>query len=70
MTTSSWTQDQLDALEAAIAEGVQTVKYQDKEVTYRSLDEMIKVRSLMRKALGVETSQQRVYATVDKGLFK
>jgi hypothetical protein len=36
----AWTQAQIDALEDAIATGVQTVKHGDKTVTYASLDEM------------------------------
>lgn len=50
----SFTQTQLDALTEAIAEGTFKVKYQDKEVTYRSLEEMIKLRELMRQELGID----------------
>lgn len=49
---ASFTQDQLDSLEAAIAEGVLVVEYKDKKVQYRSVDEMLKIRELMREALG------------------
>lgn len=49
----AYTQAQLDALEAAIAEGALTVKYQDKQVTYRSLDEMMRIRNLIRDSLGL-----------------
>lgn len=48
----SFTQEQLDALEAAIAEGTLTVKYADKEVTYRSLDELLRIRNLISRSLG------------------
>lgn len=48
----AFTQDQLDAIEAAIAEGTLTVKYADKEVTYRSLDELLRIRALIVGALG------------------
>lgn len=60
---SSFTVARLEALEAAIADGVLTVKYSDKEITYRSLDEMMKIRELMRKKLGLKKS------CGDKGLF-
>lgn len=43
----AWTQNDLTVLESAIAQGALTVKYADKEVTYRSLDEMLKLRELM-----------------------
>lgn len=52
--TSGFTQEKLDALENAIAEGVLKVKYQDKEVTYRTLDEMLRLRDIMRRAVGLE----------------
>lgn len=45
----AFTQSQLDALDAAIAEGVLVVKYADKEVTYRSLNDMLRIRELMAK---------------------
>lgn len=65
----AWTQTQLDALETAIAEGVLTVRYQDKQVTYRSLDEMIRVRNLMRESLGIVTrSSVEVKPEFSKGL--
>ena len=44
--TTGFTQEKLDALENAIAEGVLKVKYQDKEVQYRSLDEMLRLREI------------------------
>lgn len=51
---SGFTFADLTALEKAIAEGVRRVKYTDKEIEYRSLDEMMKARALMRDALGVK----------------
>ena len=48
-----WTQAQLDALEAAIAEGVEEVKYQDKTVKYRSIKQMMALRDVMRADLGL-----------------
>lgn len=50
---TAFTSEQLAALEKAIAEGVYKVKYQDKEVEYRSLSEMITLRNLMRRELGL-----------------
>lgn len=68
MSSSSWTQADLDALEAAIAKGVRRVKYSDKEIWYHSLDEMLKLRDTMRKCLGKAAKTVRVYASHDKGL--
>lgn len=60
---SPFTFERLQALEAAIAEGVLKVKYSDKEIEYRTLDEMLKAREIMRKALGMNSKSG------DAGLF-
>ena len=66
----AYTIEQLTALEAAIAEGALTVKYQDKLVQYRSLDEMIRIRKLMRDDLGLNgTSGGRRLASFSKGHY-
>lgn len=66
----AWTQQQLDRLEAAIAEGALVVKYQDKQVTYRSLAEMQQTRTMMRDALGLNSNSTGgvVYPSFSKGL--
>lgn len=51
----AWTQAQLDALDLALAQGALTVKYADKQVTYRSLDEMIRIRNLIANSLSAST---------------
>ena len=40
-------QTQLDALDAAIASGELTVKYNGKEITYRSINELVRARNLI-----------------------
>lgn len=64
----AWTIEDIDALKAAIAKGVQRVKYQDKEVTYHSVDDMLKALRLMEQELGVKAKGARVYAESGKGL--
>lgn len=64
----AWQQSDLDALETALAKGVRRVRYSDKEVEYQSIDDMIKVRELMRQQLSVTTRPQRIYARFSKGL--
>lgn len=49
----TWTADQLTALEESIALGATTVQYTDRTVTYRSLTDMMKLRDLMRRDLGL-----------------
>jgi hypothetical protein len=40
-------QAQLDALDAAIASGELTVKYNGKEITYRSINELVRARNIV-----------------------
>lgn len=66
---ASFTQEQFDALNAAIAEGALTVKYSDKEVTYRSLNDMLRTRALIAKDLGLLCDNAgRRYAVYNSGL--
>lgn len=65
----AFTQAQIDALEKAIAEGTTRVKYQDREVTYRSLEEMMQILNMMKKSLGLIFGQIKVIKPeFDKGL--
>jgi len=63
----SFTTEQLEALEKAIAEGILSVKYSDKMITYRSLDEMLKSRDLMRRSLGLLNDGGRILPSTSKG---
>jgi hypothetical protein len=63
----AYTQIQLDALEAAIAEGTLKVEYGDKKVEYRSLNEMIRIRDLMKAELDGLPKQKRTYGAFSKG---
>jgi len=55
----AFTQAQLDALEAAIASGQLKVQYQDKSVTYASLDEMLRLRNLIKDELAGPSATDR-----------
>lgn len=61
--TSGFTIEKLTILETAIADGVLTVSYSDKTVTYRSLDEMLRIRNMMRSSLGLKETGE------NSGLF-
>lgn len=63
----AWTQNDLIALEQAIATGARKVKYSDKEVEYRSLDEMYQILNDMKQELGVGKPRRR-YAEHSKGI--
>ena len=65
----AYTQSQLDTLEAAIGQGSLEVWYGDKHVVYRSLVEMLQIRDMMRKDLGlISKSDSRKLANFSKGL--
>ena len=65
----AWTQENLDDLKAAIAEGVTSVAYRDRTVVYRSLDEMLRTKDLIESELSSSSAAtervQRV--SFDKG---
>jgi len=61
----AWTQTQLDAMNTAIAEGTLTVRFADRSVTYRSLNEMLRIRTLMMDEIGtnaVVKDQMRTFS--------
>lgn len=65
----AWTQEQLTALEDAIAQGALRVRYSDKEVQYRSLAEMLQLRDMIRQELGLnKPGGRRLLAKHSKGL--
>jgi hypothetical protein len=51
----AWTQQQLDAIEAAIASGELTVRFGDRTVTYRSMEELLQARAVIKDALAAES---------------
>jgi hypothetical protein len=64
----SWTQTDLDRLEAAIAKGVRSVTYQSGSVTYASTAEMFQIRDAMQIALGVSQGVSRSAGAYNNGL--
>jgi|DEB0MinimDraft_12_1074336.scaffolds.fasta_scaffold215147_1 hypothetical protein len=71
MATPRWTIEQYNALNAAYAEGVKTVQYSDKMVTYRSLDEMLRILNDMARDLGIGENAARpaAYAGRNVGCY-
>lgn len=64
----AFTVDQIDALKSAIAEGVLKVKYADKEVEYRSLNDMVRTLKMMEAEVYPQKSSGRKYASFTNGL--
>lgn len=64
----AYSQTDLDAIEESIASGTLKVKYADKEVTYRSLDELMKIRDMIRRSLGKTSTSGNLNPVYSKGL--
>lgn len=65
------TTEDLEKLESAIFSGTRRVKYQDKEVEYASIDEMIRVRNLLiTKLSSTSPIQLQAKAPVYDGGFE
>lgn len=67
----AFTQPQLDALKDAIAQGALTVKYADKEVTYRGLSEMMRIKAIMENEInaGAAKPSRNIKVGFSKGLY-
>lgn len=66
---SSFTQAQLDALEAMIAGGVLESEYDGKRLKYRSMAELIRARDIVKNGLGstAVTRVNHVNPVFDRG---
>ncbi|MFZ4546732.1 MAG: phage head-tail joining protein [Bacteroidales bacterium] len=65
-----YTIEQYNALTEAIATGSFTVKYADKEVTYRSLKEMLTIKNIIKGELFPSTTNtRRKLASYSKGIY-
>ena len=67
----AYTQAQLDALTKSLAMGAMKVKYEDREVTYMSLEQMRSLKREMEAELGLSTEStnpRRRMGVYDNGL--
>jgi hypothetical protein len=62
-----FTQAQLDAIDAGIAFSALTVRYEGKSTTFRSLDDMLRIRSLIAAALGMVGQSRTLIAAHYRG---
>ena len=65
--SAAWTVKDLAALEKALAQGVKSVKYTDKEIEYRTLNEMLRLRDVIKQSLGLVKKSNRLLASFSKG---
>lgn len=64
---SNFTEDDLKAIEQAIASGALRVEYNDRTVIYRSIKELKEAREMIRRCLGKSKKGGRVLITNSKG---
>ena len=68
----AWNSSDVLALEQAIKEGAKVVQYSDRRVEYHSLDEMLKLLTVMRGEVNQPNNKSgigtRRYASHSKGL--
>jgi hypothetical protein len=64
----SWTTTDLTAIENAIASGELRVSFQDRSVEYRSIEELLKARDVIKAAVDptVSASTRSTYASFTK----
>lgn len=60
----AWTQSDIDALKAAMAQGIKRVRYVSGEVEYQSVDDMRKVLADMQREVSPD-SRRRVARVVN-----
>lgn len=71
MSNTSFTSDQLKALESAYASGTLELTYEGKRIKYRSLDEMERAINTIRRELGRTSGtkrSRRVHLSSKRGL--
>ena len=68
-TTADFTEDDLKRINAAIASGAMKVEYNDRVVHFKSTNDLLKQRELIRRCLGkVKVGGNRILCKVSKGL--
>lgn len=60
---STFTQAHLAAIEEAIAGGYLKVRYDDKEVTYQSMGDLLKARALIAAQVNQASPMRKVYVS-------
>lgn len=66
----AYSQEDLDALKAAIASGVRTVTSGDTTTTYQNLDQMLKVAALMEQEIAAAAASKTTYRRTVAGFSK
>lgn len=63
----AWSQDDIDALKAAMAKGTKRVRYASGEVEYQSVDDMRKLLADMQREVAPDSAPRRTVARYVSG---
>lgn len=64
----AFTQADLDAIDLALKSGTNRVRFQDREVEYRSVDELLKVRGIIFAEVNGTTTTRQIRVWTEKGI--
>jgi len=66
----AWSQTDLDALDKAIADGrgARSISFSDQSVTFGSIDDMLKLRSVMAHEIGASGARSFRFVATSKGV--
>jgi hypothetical protein len=65
----AFTSADIDALDRAIASGELMVRHGERQVTYRSLDELIKARATIAAEIAASAATSRAYPRYQRATF-
>ncbi|MDP0929015.1 hypothetical protein Q0601_17660 [Paracoccus onubensis] len=65
--TTPWTIQQYQTLVMMIAKGVTNLEVNGEKVAYRSLDEMMRIKAMMERDLGLVSVSRQQYPAFRKG---
>lgn len=63
-----FTKENLQKLDQAIASGVRSVSFNEKTISYHSLDELIKLRNQMARCVLSHKTKRQFFPRVEKGV--
>ena len=65
---SEWTEEHLSKLKDQIAQGLLSVEYEDRKMTFRSLNDMLKLKRLMEEEINGRKKDDHYYPIYESGL--
>jgi hypothetical protein len=65
---ASWTQQDLDNIEKMIASGITSARFGDRQYTYASITDLLRVRDLIKTSLAPSKPNPNRYASFDSGI--